>query len=1169
MFNKNCNSRKDSVSTSSIHSRGSLPNKAFRSNSFVDNDYESTYRTPISPSFAPSEYYYYPSQVEGSISSDSYTSRNTFHKPHAKSIRSEQQFPEEKNPLVFPPTTDMKQRARNRLLEIESKPLKVLYAGDVTYKTDKGLLSKTKHVHFVLTHKYLLVYKTAQKARAEIDIYHDGENNNQGVDKSHILLNLAHIYAIHAVVTATNTCRIDHLHPQSNQALSYTFTVENSKECKQWIQALISAVSIHHPSIETINTNERYGAIDRVSKQNDVFENTDDMNMYKVVFKEKRYKSGGGDSPREFFLPVILVFGKFSFYLLPATTVMDEEYLKTVERDRFGYLSIESIRYDGSDDTVFIQVRQINRKSRQLVFASCFCKDILHYFCRSIQSILPLPGLFQLKVPENIKKTKILPFRIVPDPEDEMTGRDDEDIQTFNIVLRAYTAALNLNKSRFHFTIDGPLKQKRFVLLPPNEINSSLSIYQKYELLALFRTIQANTCFQQVCFSGHPLDALENWKMDYNDGWSVHMDAPLQDNVLSNEIYLLLSGTKTLRKLDFSQCSMGSPLPDGTSRTTSAITAIGQAMQTGNTFLSRLSLGQNKISEADFISLMDGIQGHRKSIKEFYLPECGLDSGMVERVLGVLFKKNPEQMISLDLSSDKDMTLDPDLVAKIIPTFKRLECFLMRGYNLLNPVYKFALESSRLSLLDLSGSKLNRGTVSRLCQWIQQPSFRKIEALHLTRCGLNGRFVYELLCSISRSGNRQMHLNLAENPIMKEVMYLPKLYSAIVQGEGPSSISFAGTEWDDPNLCEFIDCLRDNQTICRLTLSDIKLRDTKEVSSDTVHMLTSLFERNTTLRELQLNYSSQCKPVRSHFSLSDPKPLLAVALTQALYGLRHNCVLQHLDISGLNMGDAGAMTLSRVLKTNRTLQSIHLDDNSITIEGYRHLVKVIQETASQVIEMPIPRSDVRFQLSRLAYRIEELVLSQNEAQFFLIHTVSGDKKRAKTHELEMLIQERKSCELSLKSIEGVVHSLMCSIQKNLRQFEEQQDRSMEFQLQAQAAAQELAVAQVRLQCRSFSSSSSSSSSIKSSYEKSAWNRKPNLREPIGKQHYFHAQLPNTPSVDDRYELLDTLGPLSPPLASYSDDPGFIEDFGYVDDFELDDDPCMYFQNNDQVHHPFK
>ena len=85
-----------------------------------------------------------------------------------------------------------------------------------------------------------------------------------------------------------------------------------------------------------------------------------------------------------------------------------------------------------------------------------------------------------------------MPFRIAPDIDDEMTGHDDEEMQSFNIILRAYTAALNLNKSRFRYTITGPLRSKQFVLLPPNEINGSPSTYQKHELLALFKTIQAN-----------------------------------------------------------------------------------------------------------------------------------------------------------------------------------------------------------------------------------------------------------------------------------------------------------------------------------------------------------------------------------------------------------------------------------------------------------------------------------------------------------------------------------------------------------------------------------------------------------------------------------------------------------------------------------------------------
>jgi hypothetical protein len=106
------------------------------------------------------------------------------------------------------------------------------------------------------------------------------------------------------------------------------------------------------------------------------------------------------------------------------------------------------------------------------------------------------------------------------------------------------------------------------------------------------------------------------------------------------------------------------------------------------------------------------------------------------------------------------------------------------------------------------------------------------------------------------------------------------------------------------------------------------------------------------------------------------------------------------------------------------------------------------------------------------YRIEELIISENEAQFFLIHTTASDKKKMKKHELEVIAQERRTCELSLKNIESVVHSLIVAVRKNMREYEEQSYRNVEFQMQAQAAAQELATAQVRLQGRAPSAMSS-------------------------------------------------------------------------------------------------
>jgi hypothetical protein len=305
---------------------------------------------------------------------------------------------------------------------------------------------------------------------------------------------------------------------------------------------------------------------------------------------------------------------------------------------------------------------------------------------------------------------------------------------------------------------------------------------------------------------------------------------------------------------------------------------------------------------------------------------------MIELVLKTLYESKPDQVISLDLSTDikNGMAIDPTMVEKIIPTFKRLEFLRMRGHNLLGNNFNFMLESSRLRELDLGGSRMNSDTVARLCKWMGTPSFSSIEALHLGDCNLNGKHVYDILLGISQSGNRDMHLNLENNPIMKEVMHLPKLYSAILQGEGPRSISFAQIEWDDSTLREFIDCLRDNQTIYHLDLSDVGMRDTDEISEDTVRMMTSLFERNTCITELELNFRHR-KTEFVPLSASQPKPLFAQALIQSLHGLRHNCTLLHLDISKLNLEDAGAMALARVLKTNKTLQSVIIDENNASI----------------------------------------------------------------------------------------------------------------------------------------------------------------------------------------------------------------------------------------------
>ena len=379
---------------------------------------------------------------------------------------------------------------------------KVIYAGDAIYKPEKGLLGKTKRAHFVLTNNNLLLYKSSQKARSEINIFDYNANSSQSsaasvksIDKERIFLKLSSIYAVQSVITTPHSFRIEYFHAQSGQAMYHLLTVDSDKEQKQWMQALRKAVSVHHPRIESISSTEKYAVIDRLAKQSDTFLNSDKIKMYKVVFKEKRFKAGGGDIPKEVFLPVIMAIGKFSFYFLPVS-VLDDEYLKTVERDRFGLLSIQSIKFEDVDDTVVIEIKQVNKSDRQLAFASTFSEEIVNYLRRAVESIIPAhqqsQAILASSTPAHIKNTTIVPFHVPVDPEDEISGHDDEETQRFNTTLRAFTAALNLNKSRFNYSIEGPPKAKVFTVLPPNEIGSSSPVYQKYELLALFRTIQAN-----------------------------------------------------------------------------------------------------------------------------------------------------------------------------------------------------------------------------------------------------------------------------------------------------------------------------------------------------------------------------------------------------------------------------------------------------------------------------------------------------------------------------------------------------------------------------------------------------------------------------------------------------------------------------------------------------
>lgn len=425
----------------------------------------------------------------------------------------------------FPPNTETTERInaeyhRNKMVT------KVIYAGEAMYQrpdsTKHALLltKKSKKAYFVLTNTCILQFKSAVKARScGIDLFTPKQQPTQ-FDKNFVVLNLEDVYGVHKVLGSPYSLRIEHLQPQTKQPLALVLSVDTADECDHWIKSLRQIVRVHHPGIMTVASSERYAAIDRISKQNDQL---DDMVIYKAVYKEKRLKMAshqdqGSASPttstgsasslngvistKEIFLTVLLVIGKFSFYILPpggaATAALDDSYLKTVERDRHGLLAIQSIEFDGSDDTVKLMVRQIDKPSRQLVFVSTFCESIVQYLRQAVNTLVPHPT-YTLNLPQYLQDVHIEPREgiimrrdmLMATPETGDEEDYDEQFLQFHMVLQAHCAALNLNKARFDYDISGPLNGKRFVLLPPTEIKETAPTYSKHELLAILRCLQA------------------------------------------------------------------------------------------------------------------------------------------------------------------------------------------------------------------------------------------------------------------------------------------------------------------------------------------------------------------------------------------------------------------------------------------------------------------------------------------------------------------------------------------------------------------------------------------------------------------------------------------------------------------------------------------------------
>ncbi|KAI9498836.1 hypothetical protein BDB00DRAFT_924655 [Zychaea mexicana] len=1003
----------------------------------------------------------------------------------------------------------------------------VLHENPDTNKLQLLPMRKSKKVFLVLTDTCLLHFKSAAKAHlAGIEIsFNTSASKDRQQQQQYpairsagkgalVVASLSDVYAVHIVNTIAEsyTFRIDFTaDDDTKRATAVVGQVSTATELRQWIMSLRKATRTlgQHVSNATmqrcLSPSERYATIDRIRKHNDVQE---DMAMFKVVYKEKRRQSTNDLVPKDAFVTVIFAIGKYSFYLLPsssssggmltptiketsgrsgkssssrktAAVIIASSSLSFLERDRYGLLAISEIEYDDQkDDTFRLLVRQVNKPLLQIALVSNSCEVIIQRLRQAMDSLAPIRTTYTLRLPDHLMNSAVVALSsassyyhqavIVKAANHDDPGYDEQFLQ-FELLLHAHCAALNLNKSRFFYDVSGPLDAKKLLLLPPNAVSQSADTYSKHELVALLRCLWHNPFFKEIVFANHSLEELDSWAANNQDGWAMHprdISAKSSNSVLANELYALFVDTPLLAKIDLTNCRVGY---SNAASKISSLASIGTALQQ-NGRLNQICIGKNQMSASDIQELVNGLHAS-KGLTHLDIHDMSLHARQIEQILSTLLSYSPERLTYLDVSyGARSPSVSPGLIEAILERCTQLQVLRLKGHHDLQFGELIFKCQPTLVELDMSQMQHTNDDILQLTQWIQSSSFssssssssgsgsgststsstssKKIatHVLRLDDCGLHGGHLGILMKAIHPSGN--VHLSFNGNPVLKDVVHLPKLFPVFMHStRGPTSLALGRIEWEENSLRELFDCLQDNQVLTCLDLAESGfVLGTEDLSHDTVRVLTRLFERNTMLKELTFRSSA---------------PLLGKAITQALHGLKSNRSLERLDLTGLGLGDAGIQALANVLQHNRTLQALEIDSNWTTIRGFRDLTTAIPK--SGLIELSRPYKDLRYQLQTLRETIAGLIQSENEMQWFIIHSTQASETRRTRAQLQMQNQTRRSAEASYSKITGVVNKMMQVVEENHKQYQVEQRHIRAMRLQAEYAAEELAIAQLRLQ----------------------------------------------------------------------------------------------------------
>jgi len=273
-----------------------------------------------------------------------------------------------------------------------------------------------------------------------------------------------------------------------------------------------------------------------------------------------------------------------------------------------------------------------------------------------------------------------------------------------------------------------------------------------------------------------------------------------------------------------------------------------------------------------------------------------------------------------------------------------------------------------LDFLDISRNKLKPADCNALSKFLE--SQNSLTDLNLSATKFPPECIKDLLLSVANS-NVDIKINLSDNSLGSQVGEL--IASIAFKMMNVHTLNLADNDLAEEGISSLAEGLCSNTCLRNLIL-DRNWKSAGKARQDAMENLIKLIANTPYLEALS-------------FEGKGEKGVLRADIVDFLYALGNNASLTSLNISGHQMGNKGAIALSKALQTNHTLTSLNWDDNMTTLLGFINIKNALSVNRT-LKNMPLPVFDIAqalknhenaAQLQQVLNKIETQLLTNQQS----------------------------------------------------------------------------------------------------------------------------------------------------------------------------------------------